>query len=104
MTTRRTFLGLLAVGSIVAPVIAKTGAPQLANGGFFSSEMLTGIGLVGEHAESFPLSPSQSRALKLELEAPLHHRGLPDLPDTEAFWEVPNRLFGARINEEGEAI
>jgi|SRR6185369_366776 len=105
MATRRQFLSLLAATPIAAPVAAKAGAMEIANGGFMSGEVQLVLGVAGERCQSFPLSPAQSRAFEPVLTArPSGNQVLSALLRAEMPWEVPNRLCGASINEDGEAV
>lgn len=103
MTTRRKMLGLLAIAPI-APLIAKSALePRFHSGGVIGEAFSSG--LVGERCQDFVLSPSQSKAFFASLAEPAApNEPLRMLLRASTPWEVPNRLFGAAITIEGDAV
>jgi hypothetical protein len=103
MTSRRDFLKLAAVAPIAAPVLAKSAASQpFYSGGYIGK---IDFGLVGEKTGESLFTPSQMRALQSS-PFPVDRLVLspPDLNELYPPWEIPNRLFGARVNRDGDAI
>lgn len=102
--SRRSFFGLLAGLPLIAPAIARSVAgPRYISGiaGEVPLSPLTNADDVGE----LILSRRESRAFELSLTTP---RGpnpqLVELMRSRPPWQVPNRLFGARVNDEGNAV
>lgn len=102
MTSRRDFLGVLAAAPFVAPAFVQ---PRYASGGTFR---LSGMaaGIVGEDCHGgFVLSPSQSRAFLAAMDQPMTKLGtLNILMRSPSPWDAPNRLYGAYINDDGDAV
>lgn len=115
MTTRRDFLGLIAV----TPVVASFGGEGWASGGWASGR----IGFVGEAASDFPMALEQIRNMTSDLvidsrisiaEHIAHAESsedggflVPDeiVPEVKLrLFPIPNRLYGAYINEDGDAV
>lgn len=114
MTTRRDFLGLVAI----APVVASFGGEGWATGGWASGS----IGVVGESAHDFPMSLEQISNMTTELVVdskmtiaeliarPSDEQGgilIPEEFHTDIgllLAPIPNRLYGAYINEDGDAV
>lgn len=124
MTTRRQLLGMLAVAPIAAPALAKElVSPAYARGGFVRgaapwrdaallSAVGSGTGIPG--GVNLETSSELSAALK---SARMMTPSLPEIGDrieingrshtvVEVYpgYDVPNRLYGATINSEGDAI
>lgn len=95
MTSRRGFFGLLAAAPLVAPVIAQEIVKSfpvskgIGRGGWVEIRTASGVG-----AESFIRGIRTLNEVR-EME------GLPPLPFVLS---VPNRLYGAQINADGEAV
>jgi hypothetical protein len=80
--------------------------PRYASGGIFEGEWKYGHGLVGEDCHGgFVLSPSQSVALRKVMDAPMTRGPVLTIQmGSRSPAEIPNRLYGAQINHEGDAI
>jgi hypothetical protein len=98
MTNRRGFLGLLAAAPLVAPVIAKEmAASQYASGSTFEPLYLDFMKFApGERLYSFGIEPVRDGLI-----SPNEMRQMLDLPP---IGDIPNRLYGARINSDGDAV
>jgi hypothetical protein len=106
MPTRRSFLTLLAAAPVIAPVAARSmAAPRYAVGGWISGEAFLHP-LVGEACSSETLlTQEQFRAFSAALDKPSQpHSGLRALMRSASPWDVPNRLHGAYINDDGDAV
>jgi hypothetical protein len=108
-TSRREFVGLLAAAPLVAPVVVKEMAGKVSNMHF---EMTAGELFRVAPGESF--FPARMGALKRLDGEPLrfsdsrcayfdYHPFESDVPDYRSA-KIPNRLYGAQINQDGEAI
>lgn len=105
MTSRRTFLGLMATAPLIAPSVVKAAAkPRWSSGGIIGKAF--GSQLVGEDCHGgFALSPSQSKAFLEAMEQPVVKlESLTILMRSPTPWGTPNRLHGAYVNEEGDAV
>jgi hypothetical protein len=100
MTSRRSFLSLLALAPI-APALARSAPaqPSFASGGFIG-EM--SFGIMGEAVSESTVS---FEAYKMLTEAGARpNEKLKALMHSPTPWSVPNRLLGASINEDGCVI
>lgn len=108
MTSRRDFLGIVAAAPFVAPVIAEAvAAPRYATGGLAEGVSLdTWVGRIAEkNLGEFTLTREQSIAFRAALDAPMVRSGpLAVLMRSLSPWEAPNRLHGAYINDDGDAV
>lgn len=104
MTSRRTFLGLLAAAPVAVPVAVQASMqPRYASGAVFRN---WAGAMVGESCHGgFLLSPSQFVAFRKVVGAPIT-RGetVTVMMRRSSPAETPNRLHGAYINEEGDAV
>lgn len=101
--TRRKFLGLLAATPVV-PMVAQVVAAQPR---YFIAGISGRAGefLVGEVCGESLLTPAQMGAFNAALSAPAApNEALRKLMRSDPPWSTPNRLFGARINDDGEAV
>ncbi|WP_156948882.1 hypothetical protein [Bradyrhizobium sp. WSM1417] len=102
--TRRKFLGLLAAAPVVAPMVAQAAAARKL---YFSGGIsgLSGEFLVGEACGESLLTPAQMNAFDAVLSAPAApNEALRRLMSIVPPWSIPNRLYGARINDDGDAV
>jgi hypothetical protein len=102
--TRREFLGLLAATPVVAPMVAQVVTAQPP---YFSAGISGRAGefLVGEVCGESLLTPAQMGAFHAALSAPAApNEALRKLMRSDPPWSIPNRLFGARVNDDGEAV
>lgn len=102
MTSRRSFLGLLAAAPVAAPAMIKSAAAQqyCSFGGivFPSLNDLVADG-------GFTLSPQQSAEFLKVFDQPMVRLGPVEiLMHHTAPWDVPNRLLGVSINDDGDAV
>lgn len=119
MTTRRGFLGLIAAAPVVMPeVVTQIGAEMIASkfasGGFVhGAAKLETLSLNVEWDKPDPDSIARLRQLmraptlwseEAAPITPLQPRHVRRLRELQALGPVPNRLYGATINQQGEAI
>ena len=110
MTTRRGFLGLLAAAPIAAPIVAKElAAPMLHSGGFVRGIAGESLTLTLDHDWGKPDGREIARLRGL-LRAPTPWTtgeitaDKLDVGHLQMPLNIPNRLCGVEINQEGEAI
>ena len=104
ISTRRKFLGLLAATPVVAPMVAQAVAAQPR---YFSAGISGRAGefLVGEVCGESLLTPAQMSTFDAVLSAPAApNEALRQLMRSAPPWSIPNRLYGTRINDDGDAV
>lgn len=130
MTSRRAFLGLLAAAPVVAPAMAKAAASEIGTMRLMSGSV---VRFAGSPGCSNPIRYMDVQSLKLSVDtteveealkqlaarryepvvdaatvpewaADEHWRLLPEYQRRIEAQRTPNRLFGAYINEHGEAV
>jgi hypothetical protein len=95
-TSRRTILGLLA-GIPAAVALPNNAQPAPSYHGI--------LGRALDLKGGFLMSPEQADAFRRMMEMPVTRMGAVTIPMRgPSPWDAPNRLYGAAINDEGDAI
>jgi hypothetical protein len=85
---------------MVAQAVA---APQYVSGSIVN--YISGEILVGEACGESLLTPAQMSSFEAVLSAPAApNEALRALMRSVPPWDIPNRLYGARVNDDGEAV
>lgn len=116
MTSRRQFFGFLAAAPLVAPAVAKEMiGPKYASGfiGEFAFSDWTTLQPMRPLSDgSFVMSMEESEAFMKAINVPSVSFGPIKIPMHEPQqqriarygWAIPNRLYGAQINADGDAV